>query len=176
MTPLVSLHHMDHLDPIFPNKTIMDSLEHFFKAANVDSQRLLQKTVCYDRWFSWTISVSWGYAVEVYGNHVFLPDLLPVQPTFKQWKKGSVLAGVYTFNTRGPHPDPCRRPTIFFLDHIYSGRDGIMSHYKKSFANCSFDAASPRKLEEIKVFSQKLDLNDKQVLLTSFCAYITQLV
>ncbi|KAF2292160.1 hypothetical protein GH714_014693 [Hevea brasiliensis] len=124
---------------------------------------VLQKTVCYDRWFFWTISVSWGYAIEVYSKHILLPDTLPVQATFKQWKKGNVLAGAYTFNIREPHPDPCQRPTIFFLDHVSSSNDGIItSHYKKSYANCSYDMSSPRKLEEIKVLSHKLELSDKQ--------------
>ncbi|KAJ6420673.1 hypothetical protein OIU84_028097 [Salix udensis] len=163
LAPLVSLHHLDHVDPIFPNMTTMNSAEHFFEAVNIDSQRVLQRTVCYDRWFGWTFSVSWGYAVEVYSNHVFLPDILPVQQTFRQWKRGDGLARVYTFNTREPHPDLCRRPTIFFLDHASSGRDRITSLYKKSFANCSNDMAPPRKLEEIKVYSQKLDLSDKQL-------------
>ncbi|KAG8640661.1 hypothetical protein MANES_13G074000v8 [Manihot esculenta] len=127
-------------------------------------QRVLQKTVCYDRWFFWTISVSWGYAVEVYGKHMLLPDTLPVQATFKQWQKGTLLAGAYTFNVRQPHHDPCQRPTIFFLDHLSSSSDGvIISHYKKSYANCSYDMSSPRKLEEIKVFSHKLELSDKQL-------------
>ncbi|EEF46666.1 uncharacterized protein LOC8277701 [Ricinus communis] len=164
LSPLVSLHHFDDLDPIFPNMTTINSLEHLFKAVTVDSQRVLQKTVCYDRWFSWTISVAWGYAVEIYGKHIFLPDTLPVQVTFQKWiKKGSLLAGAYTFNVKEPHPDPCQRPTIFFLDHVSSSRDGITTHYKKSYTNCSYDKASPRKLEEIKVFSHKLDLSDKQL-------------
>ncbi|KAG8640660.1 hypothetical protein MANES_13G074000v8 [Manihot esculenta] len=163
LSPIVSLHHLGHLDPIFPNMTITDSIQHFFKAVAVDSQRVLQKTVCYDRWFFWTISVSWGYAVEVYGKHMLLPDTLPVQATFKQWQKGTLLAGAYTFNVRQPHHDPCQRPTIFFLDHLSSSSDGvIISHYKKSYANCSYDMSSPRKLEEIKVFSHKLELSDKQ--------------
>ncbi|KAJ6371917.1 hypothetical protein OIU77_002270 [Salix suchowensis] len=163
LAPLVSLHHLDHVDPIFPNMTTMESTERFFEAVSIDSQRVLQRTVCYDRWFGWTFSVSWGYAVEVYSNHIFLPDILPVQQTFRQWKRGDGLARVYTFNTREPHPELCRRPTIFFLDHASSGRDRITSLYKKSFANCSNDMAPPRKLEEIKVYSQKLDLSDKQL-------------
>ncbi|KAJ4831695.1 hypothetical protein Tsubulata_033178, partial [Turnera subulata] len=163
LTPLVSLHHFDLLDPIFPNMTTINSLQHLFKTANVDSQRLLQKTICYDRGFGWTISVSWGYAVEIYGRHMSLPDVLPAQETFKSMFKRKSSVDVYLFNTREPHPDPCRRPTIFFLDHAYSSRKGITSHYKKSFVNCSVDAWSPRKLEEIKVFSQKLDSNIKQL-------------
>ncbi|CAN0914575.1 hypothetical protein LINGRAHAP2_LOCUS28659 [Linum grandiflorum] len=126
-------------------------------------QRVLQKTVCYDRWFSWTISVAWGYAVEVYGSHILLPDVLPTETTFKQWSGGSVLAGAYVFNTRKPHPDPCRRATVFFMDRATTSSKTITSHYKKAYSNCSQDMASPRRLEEIKVFSRKLDLSDTQL-------------
>ncbi|CAI0460653.1 unnamed protein product [Linum tenue] len=166
-TPLVSLHHMDHIDAIFPKMTTRDSVKHLLEAARIDSQRVLQKTVCYDRWFSWTISVSWGYAVEVYGNHMLLPDVLPVQTTFRQWSKGDVLAATYVFNTRRPHPDPCRRATVFFLDRasseVTNNQQLVTSHYKKLFVNCSQDMGSPRRLEEIKVVSHKLDLSDKQL-------------
>ncbi|XP_054816809.1 uncharacterized protein LOC129316415 [Prosopis cineraria] len=164
VTPLLSLHHLDHTDPIFPNMTRKQALHHLFRAVNVDSQRILQRTVCYDRWFSWTISVSWGYAVQVFPNHMFLPDALNVQPTFRQWNRRNVLSGVYTFNTRELHPDPCRRPTIFYFDSVSSGKDGrIITRYKKSFQNCSYDAASPRKLEKITVLTNKLDLDVKQL-------------
>ncbi|XP_022726082.1 uncharacterized protein LOC111282317 isoform X1 [Durio zibethinus] len=163
LTPLVSLHHIDHVDPIFPNMTAINAMEHLLDAANVDSERLLQHTVCYDRWFSWTISISWGYAVQVYSKHIYLPDVLPVQQTFRQWKKGNVLAGLYTFNTREFHPDPCQRPTIFFLDSISSSKHGIKSFYKKSYENCTIYMGSPRKLEEIRVSTKKLDLNYKQM-------------
>ncbi|TYI51158.1 hypothetical protein E1A91_D12G156100v1 [Gossypium mustelinum] len=163
LTPLVSLHHMDHVDPIFPNMTATKALEHLFHVVNVDSQRILQQTVCYDRWFSWTISISWGYAVQVYSKHMFLPEVLSVPETFKQWTPGGVLAGSYTFNTREFHPDPCQRPTTFLLDTVSSGRHGIMTVYKKSYENCTLDNGSPRKLGEIRVSTKKLDLNYKQM-------------
>ncbi|KAI9075327.1 hypothetical protein K1719_042732 [Acacia pycnantha] len=164
VNPLLSLHHLDYTDPIFPNMTRKQALQHLFKAVNVDSQRILQHTVCYDRWFSWTVSVSWGYAVQVFPYHMFLPDALNVQSTFKQWTRRDLLSGVYTFNTRELHPDPCRRPTIFYFDSVSSGKEGrIITHYKKTFQNCSYDAASPRKLEKITVFTKKLDLDIKQL-------------
>lgn len=163
VTPLLSLHHIDYTDPVFPNMTRSQALAHLFEAVEVDSQRILQQTVCYDRWFSWTISVSWGYAVQVFPNHMFLPDALHVQHTFKQWKKGNVFAGAYTFNKKDLHPDPCKRPTIFYLDSVSSGKDGIISNYSKYYQNCSYDSTSPRKLEAIKVVSNKLDLDVKQV-------------
>ncbi|KAE9593053.1 hypothetical protein Lal_00029068 [Lupinus albus] len=163
VTPLLSLHHPDYTDPIFPNMTTSQALKHLFKVVNVDSQRVLQQTICYDRWFSWTISVSWGYAIQVFPNHMFLPDVLSVQETFKQWRKGNMLAKSYTFNTKEPHRDPCRRSTIFYLDNVSSGKDAIITSYKRSFQNCSNDVASPRKLEGIRVISDKLNLDIKQL-------------
>ncbi|KAK7342151.1 hypothetical protein VNO80_25094 [Phaseolus coccineus] len=164
LTPLLSLHHPDYTDPIFPNMTTTQALKHLFEAVNVDSQRMLQQVICYDKWFSWTVSVSWGYAVQVFPSHMLLPDVLKVQETFKQWKKGSMLAKTYTFNTRELHNDPCKRSTVFFLDSVSSGKDGTISSYKKSFQNCSNDAVSPMKLEVIKVVTEKLDLDIKQLL------------
>lgn len=163
VTPLVSLHQFDDIDPIFPNMTTAKALQHLFEAAQLDSQRILQQTVCYDRWYSWTISISWGYAVQIFGNHVFLPDVLRVPVTFQQRKKEVTLAGVYSFNTRELHPDPCRRPAIFFFRSVSSGGDGIETVYEKSFDNCSYDTSSPRKLKEIRVLSHKLELDLKQV-------------
>ncbi|GAB2276812.1 hypothetical protein Dimus_011526 [Dionaea muscipula] len=118
LAPLVSLHCCGETHPIFPNMTSFKALEHLLGAANIDSERILQQTVCYDRWFSWTISVSWGYAVEVFDHHIFMHDALRTQETFEPpWRKGrDHLSGAYTFNTRPLHPDPCRRSTIFFLD------------------------------------------------------------
>ncbi|XP_027344017.1 uncharacterized protein LOC113856417 isoform X2 [Abrus precatorius] len=162
LSPLLSLHHPDHTDPIFPNMTIRNSLQHLFEAVNVDSERILQQTVCYERQFSWTISVSWGYAVQIFQNNLLLPDVLRAEETFKQWKKGNVLAGIYTFNTRKLHPDPCKRPTIFYLDKVSSGKDGIISSYRKYFHNCSNNKDSLKKLEVIKVVTNKLDLDSEQ--------------
>ncbi|KAA8526478.1 hypothetical protein F0562_008319 [Nyssa sinensis] len=130
-------------------------------AASFDPHRLLQQTVCYDRWFSWTVSVSWGYAIQVFDNHLFLPDVLRPQETFSPWKQGSAL---FTFNTMGRHPDRCRRPTVFFLDNVSSGQDGIKSNYRRMIPdNCTIDMASPKKIEEIIVFSKKLVLDSKQL-------------
>ncbi|KAK7272310.1 hypothetical protein RJT34_28822 [Clitoria ternatea] len=165
VTPLLSLHHPDYIDPIFPNTTAIKALQYLFEAVNVDSLRILQQAVCYDRRFSWTISVSWGYAVQVFHNHLSLPDVLKVQQTFKHWTKGTTMADLYSFNTREFHPDPCRRPTIFYMDNLSHDKDGIIiSTYKKSFQNCSSNVASPNGPPEvIKVATTKLVLDTKQL-------------
>ncbi|KAK2424424.1 putative ERV-F (C)1 provirus ancestral Env polyprotein [Trifolium repens] len=163
LSPLLSLHHPDITDAIFPNMTTLKSLQHLFEAANIDSQRILQQTVCYEKQFSRTVSVSWGYAVQVFQNNVLLPDVLRVQQTFKPWKENHVLAGVYTFSIREIHHDPCKRPKIFYLDNVSSGKDGTVSSYTKSYQNCPNDKTSSKNLEVIKVVTNKLNLDDKQL-------------
>lgn len=166
-TPLISLHHLDHTDPIFPNMTTTKALNHLLQASKFDPHRLLQQTVCYDPWFSWTVSVSWGYAVQVFPNHVFLTDAIRAEKTFGPWKRGHVLAESFGFDTRVRQPDPCRRPVVFYFDG--AGLDGdrvVRSKYRRrmSVENCSVDASSPRRIEEVRVVSRKMELGVKQVL------------
>ncbi|XP_022140605.1 uncharacterized protein LOC111011216 [Momordica charantia] len=166
VTPLVSLHHLDHIDPIFPNMTTKEALRHLFESVEVDPQRVVQQSVCYDRWFSWTISVSWGYAVEIFERHVFLPDATRPRRTFFPWAKDlKVETGSFSFNTWEMDADPCRRPTVFYFDRASSDWDGLIkSTYKKDFVNCSFGPSSPKRLEEVRVLSRKLDQSVKQLL------------
>ncbi|KAI6672836.1 hypothetical protein NL676_000742 [Syzygium grande] len=164
LAPLSSLHHIDHTDPIFPNMTRPEALRHLFRAAQADSQRLLQQSVCYDPSLLWTVSVSWGYAVQVFPRHLPLTEAVRVRETFRQWKKGSVLARSYGFNTREVEPDPCQRPAVFFMSGVASRKAWIKSAYRKhDDGNCSTDMASPRKLEEVRVYSRKLDQDIKQL-------------
>lgn len=165
LTPLLSLHHLNHIDPIFPNMMTDKAIAHLFEAVKVDSERILQQTVCYDRWFSWTISVSWGYAVQIFQNNVFLPDVLRVQETFRQWKRNNVLgSSLYTFDTRQLHPDPCRRPTIFFFDNVKKRDAIIKSTYRRNRSDdCLVDAGSPKKFELIQLFTEKLNLEFRQL-------------
>ncbi|XP_027127418.1 uncharacterized protein [Coffea arabica] len=155
--PLVSLHHLDAVKPIFPKMTAMEALKHLLEATKVDSQRTLQQTVCYDRWFSWTLSVSWGYAVQLVGFNEFLPDAVRMQETYVPWKRGPLYVN-HNLNTAKYQPDPCKRPVVFFFDRVSSSRDGIASIYKKTENNCTFD-----KIQEVRVFSKKLDLDIKQL-------------
>lgn len=107
--------------------------------------------------------MSWGYAIKVFDQHHLLPDALPVDITFREFEQGKEYSEVYSFNTRKVHPDPCARPTVFFLHSISSRGGGIKSVYRKVHNNCTYDAGSSKRLNEIRVFSHKLDLDRKQV-------------
>ncbi|KAL9145132.1 hypothetical protein ABFS82_13G019900 [Erythranthe guttata] len=168
LKPLVSLHHWEATDPIFPKMTPVKAIEHLFEAVKFDSQRIMQQTVCYDRWFSWTISVSWGYAVQIFPRHVFLSDALRTQETFFPWKKGGGINDLYNIDSLGYDRNfPCKRPVVFFFNNVTFGSGGvIISNYRTmTDENCTSDnMASPRKIREIRVFSRKQELDTKQLL------------
>ena len=161
---LLSLHHFDIVDPIFPAKSNTQALEHLFKAANIDQARMLQKTICYDRSKSFTLSLSWGYAAQIFEGNQLVPDLLPVQRTFGPWKRGrNASSSRYTFNTKEYPRDPCKRPVTFFLENAVLVMNGVYTAYTRhDFADCLNDKRIPS-LERVRVFSQKLHINVEQV-------------
>lgn len=132
-SPLLSLHHLDAVDPIFPSMNRIESVNHLMKAASVDQSRLLQQSICYYKKNNWTFSVSWGYSVQIYEN-IFPPSYLyrPLE-TFIPWRKGATPP--YMFNTRLLSNDPCDAPHFFFFDSVDENR--LMNHILTSYTRRS---------------------------------------
>uniref|UniRef100_M4FEN7 Uncharacterized protein n=1 Tax=Brassica campestris TaxID=3711 RepID=M4FEN7_BRACM len=164
LSPLVSLHHLDAVDPFFPKTNRTESVARLIRAASFDSARILQQSVCYDSSNTVTVSVVWGYAVQVYEGNKLLPDLLTVQKTFSTWRRGSGVRSNYMFSTRDYPRDPCARPLVFFLDGLGSdGTGGTWSSYGlHSVGNCR-RAEAVEGLRNIRVLSRKLELNGEQM-------------
>ncbi|KAG5517517.1 hypothetical protein RHGRI_038050 [Rhododendron griersonianum] len=141
--PLMSLHHFDIVDPIFPSMNRFQSTNHLMKSAKVDQSRLLQQTICYHKPTNWSISVSWGYSAHIYEMVIPKPILKRPLETFKSWHK-LWKAPLYMFNTRWPpYKDSCRSPHVFFMESIEnSGRNQIVATYVRSAPRgcrtCSF--------------------------------------
>eukprot|EP00262_Sarcandra_glabra_P000018 TRINITY_DN10008_c0_g3_i1.p1 TRINITY_DN10008_c0_g3~~TRINITY_DN10008_c0_g3_i1.p1 ORF type:complete len:254 (-),score=24.27 TRINITY_DN10008_c0_g3_i1:46-807(-) len=165
LAPLLSLHHLDKVEPIFPKMNRSRALEHLFEAIKVDPGRILQQTICYDRANSRTISISWGYVVQVFEGNQLLPDLLSLQQTFMPWQRGrNLTCNQYMFNTREFPKDPCKRPPIFLLGSVSSGMNRVESNYRLHISgNCLLSKVSVKNLEQIRVFSQKLGLDTRQL-------------
>ncbi|PIA50781.1 hypothetical protein AQUCO_01200198v1 [Aquilegia coerulea] len=175
LKPLVSLHHMDYAQPIFPNMTANQALKHLFKAVKLDPARILQQTVCYDKWYTLTVLISWGYAVQVFNHNVLLPDLLPVQQTFRPWNLGGTLySNLFMFNTKVLPKDECKRPMTFFLKNISSTSGGMSSSYKRSINESCFENSKSflKNLLHIRVFSQKLDFDVRKAPRRQCCDVI----
>lgn len=138
-SPLVSLHHLDQVDPIFPSMTRNQSLNNLMQSAKADESRLLQQTICYHKPNNWTFSVSWGYSVQVY-EAIVPPSILqrPLQ-TFTPWSRSPL----YSFNTRIPSKNPCEAPHMFFFDSLGSRQgDYVSTRYTRrrprALPACSF--------------------------------------
>ncbi|XVF76666.1 hypothetical protein PTKIN_Ptkin13bG0285100 [Pterospermum kingtungense] len=114
LAPLVSLHHLDYVKSIFPGMTQIDSLKKLITAYEKDPSRALQHSFCYDLNRNWSVSVSWGYNVQLYPSLITAKKLETAFQTFQSWRTWS--NGPFTFNTRPIGYDPCEKPVVYFLD------------------------------------------------------------
>ncbi|KAK7395252.1 hypothetical protein VNO78_15803 [Psophocarpus tetragonolobus] len=129
VAPLVSLHHLDYVDPIFPKMSQVDGVRKVLTAYKTDPGRTLQKSFCYDLRRNWSISVSWGYAVELYPSLRTSKELETAYRTFHTWRTWS--GGPFTFNTRDVSGDRCEKPLVYFLDRVRNvGRNKTRSIYR----------------------------------------------
>uniref|UniRef100_A0A7N0UKY1 Uncharacterized protein n=1 Tax=Kalanchoe fedtschenkoi TaxID=63787 RepID=A0A7N0UKY1_KALFE len=114
VTPLVSLHHLDVVSPIFPGLNRVQALGRLALPTRLDSAALAQQSICYDTARNWTVSVSWGYAVQVFRALKPAREMeIPVR-SFKNWYKNYDPKG-YSFNTRPLSEDRCEAPAVYYL-------------------------------------------------------------
>ncbi|XP_013606842.1 PREDICTED: uncharacterized protein LOC106313552 isoform X1 [Brassica oleracea var. oleracea] len=114
VTPFVSMHHLDVVEPIFPNMTRVRSIKKLTTPMKLDSAGLLQQSICYDKYKSWTVSVSWGYAIQVFRGSFSPREMEMPSRTFLNWyKKADYTA--YAFNTRPVSRNPCQKPFVFYM-------------------------------------------------------------
>ncbi|KAF7119449.1 hypothetical protein RHSIM_Rhsim13G0219400 [Rhododendron simsii] len=157
--PLMSLHHFDIVDPIFPSMNRFQSTNHLMKSAKVDQSRLLQQTICYHKPTNWSFSISWGYFAHIY--EMVIPKAILKRPleTFKSWHK-LWKPPLYMFNTRWPpFKNPCHSPHVFYMKSVNNfGRNQIVSTYVRSAPRgcptCSFNGNhSADYISKIRVLS-----------------------
>ncbi|CAI0447233.1 unnamed protein product, partial [Linum tenue] len=103
VTPLLSLHHIDVINPILPKASRLQSLQRLTLPMTLDPPALMQQSICYDHKRHRTVSVSWGHAVQIVRGTVSPREMeMPVR-TFVNWHKKADYSG-YAFNTRSVHP------------------------------------------------------------------------
>lgn len=132
MAPLVSLHHLDSVQSLFPSQSQLESLRILTTAYKVDPARTMQQCFCYYDKYKWSISVSWAYAVQIYPWLLSAKDLEKPLQTFRTWRSWS--DGPFTFNTRPMSSEPCQQPVIFYLDSFKEDEKGktVVTTYRKS--------------------------------------------
>lgn len=177
VAPLVTLHHLEIVKPIFPNTasrnfTRVKALKHLLKAAEVESGSIVQQSICYAQNLRWSVSVSWGYVVQVYKGFVSPRDLQVPQRTFKSWYKQRSKVE-FAFNTREDPEDVCKQPTRFFMDSVTDSGDVMTGVYIREFDEEKHQACADRlqpltPVQSIRVTRMKLDQSWYQVITHPF--------
>ncbi|CAN0874930.1 hypothetical protein LINGRAHAP2_LOCUS10536 [Linum grandiflorum] len=155
VAPLASLHHLDIVEPIFPGKSRVDALHQLFQSVRIDSASVIQQSICYDRDRYWSISVSWGYAVQVWRGVISPRELEVPTRTFQNWYRRSDYTA-YSFNTRPVTKHPCLQPFVFYMSTTRLDRSrkktlGVYYRHKAPSPYCRWKMASPEKINSIVV-------------------------
>lgn len=120
VAPLVSLHHLDIIDPIFPNMKQIEALERLKAPMKLDSAGLMQQSMCYDKSRKLTVSVSWGYVIQIFTGLVSARELEMPARTFMSWYRKSDETD-FSFNTRGIAKNGCEKANVYvFTNAIYN--------------------------------------------------------
>lgn len=179
VAPLVSLHHLDVVDPIFPHLTRVQGLKHLFESVKYDSASIIQQSICYDKNRYWSISVSWGYVVQVIRGVISPRELEMPTRTFLNWYKRADYTA-YAFNTRPVTRHPCQKPFLYYMSSTRydAGRRqiiGVYSRHKESHPYCRWKSDSPEKVKSIIVLKRPDSSRWNKVktpLLTSLFIYL----
>ncbi|EFJ25373.1 glycosyltransferase-like protein [Selaginella moellendorffii] len=162
VSPLISIHHLDVIHPIFPNMTQVQALKHLSRSIKVDAPGILQQSICYDKWRKWSFSVSWGYAVQVYRGILPPRELELPARTFISWYRRTEDSG-FPFSTREISRNPCEPPTIFYMDNVgHKNSSRSYSTYAretKRRGDCRWKMASPGGIDSIMVYRDRTEGN-----------------
>ncbi|KAG7015290.1 hypothetical protein SDJN02_22925, partial [Cucurbita argyrosperma subsp. argyrosperma] len=155
VTPLVSLHHLDIVEPIFPAVTRLEALRRLLVPMRLDSAALMQQSICYDRPRGWTVSVSWGFAVQISRGIFPAREIELPMRTFLNWYRRADYSA-YTFNSRPVVRNPCQKPFIFyFSDADFNSSAGVtVTEYLKERSPhpfCKWNMADPGELHMVVV-------------------------
>ncbi|EPS62175.1 hypothetical protein M569_12617, partial [Genlisea aurea] len=158
VTPLLSLHHLDVVDPIFPGTSRVAALRRLMQSAKQDSASLIQQSICYHRSRYWSISVSWGYVVQVVRGVISPRELEMPTRTFLNWYRRADYTA-YAFNTRPVARHPCQKPYLFYFDSVsFDERRklivGVYNRHRETHPPCRWRLVSPEKLDSVLVFKK----------------------
>ncbi|KAJ4969894.1 hypothetical protein NE237_002993 [Protea cynaroides] len=158
VTPLVSLHHLDVVDPIFPGMTRTQAIQQLSESIRLDSASIMQQSICYDKRKYWSISVSWGYVVQIIRGIISPRELEMPTRTFLNWYKRADYTA-YAFNTRPVTKHPCQKPYIFYMktiryDRVKQETLGIYVRHKAPQPSCRWKMVSPESIDSIVVIKK----------------------
>ncbi|XP_052171064.1 uncharacterized protein LOC127787162 [Diospyros lotus] len=159
VAPLVSMHHVDFVHPIFPRMNRIHALQRLFDSAKHDDASLLQQSICYDSNRQWSVSVSWGYVVQVVRGFMSPRELEMPTRTFLNWYPKADFTA-YTFQTRPVTRHPCQKPFLFYFQSskYNESRNQIIGVYARDGNDpqplCPWKMESPENMDTIMVLKK----------------------
>ncbi|OEL29053.1 hypothetical protein BAE44_0009926 [Dichanthelium oligosanthes] len=116
VAPLVSLHHLDVVRPLFPNaRSRPAAVRRLFEGpVMLDSVGVMQQSICYDEAKRWTVSVAWGFVVMVARGVISPREMETPARTFLNWYRRADYKW-HAFNTRPLARNPCEQPALYYL-------------------------------------------------------------
>uniref|UniRef100_A0ACD5YSF1 Uncharacterized protein n=1 Tax=Avena sativa TaxID=4498 RepID=A0ACD5YSF1_AVESA len=116
VAPLVSLHHLDVVRPLFPNvRSRTAALRRLFDGpVMLDSAGVMQQSICYDAANRWTVSVAWGFVVTVARGVMPAREMEMPARTFLNWYRRADYKS-HAFNTRPLVRHQCEKPALYYL-------------------------------------------------------------
>lgn len=176
MTPLLSLHHIDVVEPVFPRTTRVKALQRLFQSVKQDSASIMQQSICYDKRRSWSISVSWGYVVQILRGVLSPRELEMPTRTFLNWYPRADYTA-YAFNTRPVTKHPCQKPFIFYMNTVRYDRSkrqifGVYARDRSRHPSCRWKMESPDKIDSIVVLKRPDPLRWQRVTLFFLTNYM----
>ncbi|KAG2331055.1 hypothetical protein Bca52824_002235 [Brassica carinata] len=156
--PIVSIHHLDVVEPIFPRTNRVDAVKRLMIPAKLDSASLVQQSICYDTTRQWTMSISWGYTVHI--TRTYMPARMMEVPTrtFNDWHKRHDFTNV-AFNTRPITYTDCQRPRVFYMSRALndSSSGTTISEYLRHNEwnpKCEWGIQDPSDINRIFVYKK----------------------
>uniref|UniRef100_A0A0V0IPG2 Putative fringe-related family protein-like n=1 Tax=Solanum chacoense TaxID=4108 RepID=A0A0V0IPG2_SOLCH len=158
IAPLVTLHHLDVVEPIFPNVTRVQALRRLTVPMKLDSAGLMQQSICYDKANGWTISVSWGFAVQIFRGVLSPREIEMPSRTFLNWYKRADYTA-YAFNTRPVARNPCQKPFVFYLSSakMDPSSNQTVSQYTRHrvpHPACKWKTTDPADVDRVQVYKK----------------------
>ncbi|KAK8474236.1 hypothetical protein V6N12_001323 [Hibiscus sabdariffa] len=156
VAPLVSIHHLDKVEPIFPNVNRVQALKRLDLPIDLDSAALMQQSVCYDKTRSWTVSVSWGYTVQIYRGIFSVREMEMPARTFLNWYKRADYTG-FSFNTRPVTRHVCQKPFVYYLSKASRNKktnQTTCEHVRHRVPNpdCMWKMPDPSRIDRVEVY------------------------
>ncbi|CAL4920493.1 unnamed protein product [Urochloa decumbens] len=163
VAPLVTLHHLDFLQPVFPTvRSRTAALRRLFAGpVALDPAAVAQQSVCYDAAKEWTVSVSWGFAVVVVRGVLSPREMETPMRTFLNWYRRADYTA-YAFNTRPVARQPCQRPQVYYMRQarMHRRRNTTVTEYERHRvppAPCRWRIPDPAALLDRVVVLKKPD-------------------